>query len=282
LVERLVRNEKARGSNPLTSKTRRRRPKTSQGMKNEVRPAPVLPKQNESPATQSQTPGDRHRRSIPIGVLHRAERSPQVINPRRCPQSRKGRHRRSIPIGVPPSRKNRRTRALPSSQAESRNLFPQLLHLATPALRFDQAAFGRPRALRLAPAIFGNLGKLRLTRGRGGGLQLGRQQTLSLSPIAGLGSRGADPHGDAGRQVTEGDCCGDLVDVLPARPARPAEDFFHFAWLPRMHPGTFPPDGRGDKPGHHSGGSPLAGHPWSLGDAAMTHTAFESTAHAVY
>ena len=157
---------------------------------------------------------------------------------------------------------SRRTRTLPSSRAESRQLFPQLLHLATPALRFDQAAFGRPRALRLAPAIFGNLGKLRLTRGRGGGLQLGRQQTRRLGPIAGLGSRGADPHGDAGRQVTEGDCCGDLVDVLPARPARPAEDFCHFAWLPRMHPATFPPDGWGDKPGYRSGGSPLAGHPW--------------------
>jgi len=241
--------EIAAGDQSPYLQTRRRRPKSSRGMKNAVRPALVLPKQNESPATQSQISGDRRRRSIPVGILHRTERSPQAINSRWCP----------------PSRKAHRTRTLPSSRAESRHLFPQLLHLATPALRFDQAAFGRPRALRLAPAIFGNLGKLRLTRGRGGDLQLGRQQTRSLSPIAGLGSRGADPHGDAGRQVTEGDRRGDLVDVLPARPTRPAEDFFHFAWPPRMHPATFPPDGRGDKPGHRSGGSPLAGHPWYQG-----------------
>ena len=218
-------------------------------MKNAVRPAPVLPKQNKSPATQSQTPGDRHRRSIPIDVLHRAERSPQAINPRRCPPSRKDRLRRSISVGVPPSRKNRRTRALPSSQAESRNLFPQLLHLATPALRFDQAAFGRPRALRLAPAIFGNLGKMRLARGRRGGLQLVRQQTDRLGTVTRLGTRSADPHGKARGQVTEGDRRGDLVDVLTTRTARPAEDLFHFIRLPRMHPATFPPDGLGDKSG---------------------------------
>ena len=149
---------------------------------------------------------------------------------------------------------SRRTRSPRSSRAESRNLFPQLLHLAPPALRFDQAAFGRPRALRLAPAIFGNFGKMRLTRGRRGGLQLGRQQTRCLGPVAGLGARGADPHGDAGRQVSEGHCRGDLVDVLTARPARPAEDFFDFAWPPRMHAATFPPDGPGDKSGHRPAG----------------------------
>ena len=244
---------------------------------NAVRPAPVLPKAKQIPS---------HTKSNP-------RRSPQAINPRRCSPSRKDRHRRSIPIGVPPSRKNRRTRALPSPRAESRNLFPQLLHLATPALRFDQAAFGRPRALRLASAIFGNLGKLRLTRGRRRSLQFSRQQTRRLGPIAGLGPRGADPYRDAGRQVTEGHRRGDLVDVLPARPARPAEDFFHFAWPPRMHSATFPPDGRGDKSGYRSADALSAGHPWSsraggaLGDmlgraAAMTHAAFESTAHAVY
>jgi hypothetical protein len=154
---------------------------------------------------------------------------------------------------------SRRTRSPRSSRAESRNLFPQLLHLAPPALRFDQAAFGRPRALRLAPAIFGNFGKMRLTRGRRGGLQLGRQQTRCLGPVAGLGSRGADSHGDAGRQVSEGHCGGDLVDVLTARPARPTEDFFDFIWPPRVHPATFPPDGPGDKSGHRP-----AGHPWRV------------------
>jgi len=241
--------EIAAGDQSPYLQTRRRRLKVLQGMMNAVRPAPVLPKAKQIPSQTKSNP----------------RRSPQAINPRRCSPSRKDRHRRSISVAVPPSRKNRRTRALPSPRAESRNLFPQLLHLATPALRFDQAAFGPPRALRLAPAIFGNLGKLRLTRGRGGGLQLGRQQTRRLSPIAGLGSRGADPHGDAGRQVTEGDRRGDLVDVLPARPARPAEDFLHFAWPPRMHSATFPPDGRGDKSGHRSGGSTLAGHPWYQG-----------------
>jgi len=192
-------------------------------MKNEVRPAPVLPKQNESPATQSQTPGDRRRRSIPVGV--------------------------------PPSRKARRTRTLPSSRAESRHLFPQLLHLATSPLRFNQAALGRPRALGLAPAIFGNLCQVQLARGNRGGFQLGRQQPGRLDPVTGLGSRSAHPHGETRRQVAEGDRRGDLVDVLATRPARPAKDLFHFIRPPGIHTATFPPDGLEDK----SGGLPSQG-----------------------
>jgi len=159
-----------------------------------------------------------------------------------------------------------------TSPKKSQNLFPQLLHLATPALRFNQAALGRPRALGLAPAIFGNLRQAQLARGRRGGFQLGRQQTDCLGPVTGLGSRSAHPHGETRRQVAEGDRRGDLVDVLATRTARPAEDFFDFAWPPRVHPATFPPDGLGDKSGHRPAGPLPDGHPWSSGpDGAPGH-----------
>ena len=62
--------EIAAGDQSPYLQTRRRRLKVLQGMMNAVRPAPVLPKAKQIPSQTKSTPGDRRRRSIPVGVPH--------------------------------------------------------------------------------------------------------------------------------------------------------------------------------------------------------------------
>lgn len=80
-----------------------------------------------------------------------------------------------------------------------------------------------------------------------GGCKLGLQDARRLGPIPGLGARSAGPSGDARRQVLERDGGCDLVDVLAARPARPAKLFFDFSRVPAIHAGTIAPSWREDK-----------------------------------
>jgi hypothetical protein len=65
LVERLVRNEKARGSNPLTSKSRRRRLETPTGMRTQFEREAQIERSEINPLTSKSR---RRRLETPTGM----------------------------------------------------------------------------------------------------------------------------------------------------------------------------------------------------------------------